>query len=540
MRPGHFVVAACKATSGLETRGSSCSAANTVKMVAALKAGSRGFKEVMSVRRVSFCLVLAMLALAGFAGVAGAGKFSLPVRLPGSGESEWRFAVNDRGQAVAVRFGGTAHGHNQLLVFAITRSGRLARPARLEVPGIPIYPSAPTVTLDDRGRLAVAIDVEEHAANGPHSFGSGEHVAIASWRLGEHPGAFQLLTPQGDEVEYSEGALSRPEIVVGPRSITALWSAGRGPLAEATATIKVDSAFGTFGRPLKAVNLATAAAAGSVTTHLALARGGEPVASWVDSHGHLASVKGSLTGALPAPKQIQTIPRFGSSGGFASDAEGYTALIYWTALSELFETNVMLRSSRDGGPLGHPRLLGSTRTYQFYEASVWAGAGQSVLALWQYTGRGLEAAEGLRLRTGTLYGPLAAQQQITPIPSRATAAFIGPGAQATLVYDGRETAGVQALTVSPHGHAGPASSLSGDLKECRLAESYSQNEVVATSPNGTSLFALECAKERSYLIRYTPQQPSTALGDSRAGRSPLCASSAWRRSRRTRGARSAP
>ena len=124
-------------------------------------------------RRVSLALVLAMLALAGLAGVACAGRFSVPVRLPGAGEySEWRFAVNDRGQAVAVRFGGTAHGHNQLLVFAITRSGRLARPARLEVPGIPIYPSAPTVTLDDRGRLAVAIDVEEHAANGPHSSGA--------------------------------------------------------------------------------------------------------------------------------------------------------------------------------------------------------------------------------------------------------------------------------------------------------------------------------------------------------------------------------
>ena len=340
-------------------------------------------------------------------------------------------------------------------------------------------------------------------------------------------------------MEYSEGALSRPEIVVGPRSITALWSAGRGPLAEATATIKVDSAFGTFGRPLKAVNLATAAAAGSVTTHLALARGGEPVASWVDSHGHLASVKGSLTGALPAPKQIQTIPRFGSSGGFASDAEGYTALIYWTALSELFETNVMLRSSRDGGPFGHPRLLGSTRTYQFYEASVWAGAGQSVLALWQYTGRGLEAAEGLRLRTGTLYGPLAAQQQITPIPSRATAASIGPEHSHPRLRRQGDRRGPGPHRVAARA-AGPASSLSGDLKECRLAESYSQNEVVATSPNGTSLFALECAKERSYLIRYTPQQPSTALGDSGAGHSPVCASSAWRRSRRTRGARSAP
>ncbi|MGH2864490.1 MAG: hypothetical protein ACRDJX_04485, partial [Solirubrobacteraceae bacterium] len=199
----------------------------------------------------------ALLTLAAVSSAALAGQFSTPVPLPRSEQEAWRFAVNDRGQAIAARFSDG----DRVLVYPVARSGRLGRPWHLAVPGFLIRGDrAPAVALNGRGRVAVALSVEE-TRPGPaeHSLGSGEHVAIASWQLGAKPPALQVLTPEGDEASYSEGQLTPPEVVIGRTSITAIWAAGGRAPVEGIIPANVDEAYGSVGGQLRAVKLATVA-----------------------------------------------------------------------------------------------------------------------------------------------------------------------------------------------------------------------------------------------------------------------------------------
>jgi hypothetical protein len=476
---------------------------------------------MVMLRRVLSALVLAVLAAGVLTGVARAGRFWPPVRLPGSEEEpEWHFAVNDRGQAVAVRFGGAEREKARVLVYPIRHSGRLGRPWRLDVPDILPPEPAPTVALDDRGRVAVAIDVEERGSEGEHSFGSGEHVAFASWRLGSRPPALQILTPRGDETSYSEGQLNQPEIVIGPNAITALWTAGGRTPEEGVEPAQVDEAFGTVGGPLHAVRLTAVRAGGGTITHLALAPNGAPLASWVDGQGRLTTVKGNLNGTIGRPRETRTLSHFRYAGEFANDAYGNTALLYWTTPlrrthSKHWQTQVMLVSSHDGQPFDRPRVLGevpaggSTGSIdESLEASILAGGRQSMFALWGYPGSEGFAAEGFRVRGGSLHGPLGPQQRVGPDAM----GFVSPAGRAVIVYDheryptggGTEAAGVVAVSGPVGGRFGASRTITPHLEECSIPGQLSiPPEPIATSPDGRAIFNVQCPADE-YLIRYAP------------------------------------
>lgn len=334
----------------------------------------------MPKRRLPSVLALALVALGAPASVACAEQFSAPLYLTTHEEEpNWGLAINDRGQAVAARFGDD-RGAKQVLVYAVGHSGHLGRPWRLAIPEVRDE-QTPVVALDDSGHVAIAIEVEDHGPEGgEHSYGCCEHVAVASWQLGARPSALQVLTPRGDETAYSEGQVGPPEMVLGPKSITAVWTAG-ARLEDNGKPAQVDEAFGPIGGRLRALNLATATVGAGMITNLGLAPNGAPVASWVDGAGHLATVKGSLTGALSRPRRTQVIPDFGSAGGFANDDAGDTALLYWTKVTS-FDTQVMLVSSRDGGPFGHRRLLERVETDSYDSvpgSSLRLGGHQSLL-----------------------------------------------------------------------------------------------------------------------------------------------------------------
>ncbi len=255
--------------------------------------------------RAATVLGTAVAALAMLTGVALAGRFSTPVRLPGEEVPEWHFAINGHGRAVAARL-GEEHGHGEVQVFPVRRSGHLGHPWQLAIPEWAPPQPAPAVALDGN-RIAVAIDVEEHAPEGGgDSSGSDEHVAIASWQIGRRPPALQVLTPRRDESNYPEGELSHPEIIIGPSAVTALWTAGgRSPEPEERLEpARVDEAFGSAGAPLHAIRLRSITDGRGAITHLALAPDGNPIASWVDGHGRLATVRGGPTGALGQPDPL--------------------------------------------------------------------------------------------------------------------------------------------------------------------------------------------------------------------------------------------
>ena len=130
-------------------------------------------------------MVVALLAAMTSTSSALAGTFSRPVLLPEKAgeEAPWHFAVNDRGQAVAVT---PAAGGAR--VYAIGASGRVGRSWLVRLPG-GYGPSEESVALDDRGRIAVAISYSDGSvvAHEEHENGCCMHVAIATWHLGTPP-----------------------------------------------------------------------------------------------------------------------------------------------------------------------------------------------------------------------------------------------------------------------------------------------------------------------------------------------------------------
>ena len=134
-------------------------------------------------------IFLALIVLMGVitrlpSATAVAGSFSKPVRLPTKGEA-WRFAVNNQGEAVGVH--GSAKG---AVVVQLGRSGRIAHSWLVKAP-IDTEWVDPYVALGDRGRIAVGILYDDGQQEESHEYHGGpgccDHIAIASWKLGERP-----------------------------------------------------------------------------------------------------------------------------------------------------------------------------------------------------------------------------------------------------------------------------------------------------------------------------------------------------------------
>ena len=168
--------------------------------------------DVMRRIGVSLIFVLVLSAVAAFSAVASAETFSRPVRLPSAPSLVWDFAVNDRGQAVAVE--GNAHGAS---VYPIGRRGHLGKPWQVKVPGG--FPGDETsVTLDSRGSIAVGILYQDDTAEPSHEYpGCCLRVAVASWKLGSKPPTAQSLSPPQDAASGDpHQALQAPLLAIGP------------------------------------------------------------------------------------------------------------------------------------------------------------------------------------------------------------------------------------------------------------------------------------------------------------------------------------
>jgi len=226
---------------------------------------------------VPLCILAAMLPA-----VALAGSFSEPIRLPGGQDTEWRFAVNDRGEAVGVR--GSEKG---ALFYVLEATGGLGSPTEIGIPGN--FPSTKqSVAIDPRGRIAVGLlyrddtvvpsrEYKEH--EGPACCG---RVALSSWQLGQQPPMAQVLSAkQSAQTGPDHQVFEAPSIVIGPSAITALWTRegsqevenGPGESPEINET-KLEAAFGRFSQPLHITRVITAPR-GISRIHLSLAPNGD-------------------------------------------------------------------------------------------------------------------------------------------------------------------------------------------------------------------------------------------------------------------------
>ena len=222
-------------------------------------------------RPLCLCATLLLGVLAAFAQQALAGTFSHPVRLPEA--REWHFAVNDRGTGVAIR---PASGGVDISL--VSSTGSLGATWLLAVPG-GFEPREESVVLDDRNRIAVSMLYSDrtHIAEGEHDVGCCDHVALAAWHLGEVPPTAQVLAAPADHAIHLDGELTLPAVVIGPMSVTAVWTSGLLEFSEPGST-HLDVASAPFGQRLRARQLAWAPF-GIPFFHLALLPGGAPVAS---------------------------------------------------------------------------------------------------------------------------------------------------------------------------------------------------------------------------------------------------------------------
>ena len=456
---------------------------------------------MISERKIATALVSLAMAMMLAPGYALAATFTKPVLLPGRGSEEraWHFAVNDRGQAVAVT--GSPHG---TLIYPIRSSGRIGRPWLLRIPG-GYSPDAESVTVDDRGRIAVALTYDDgsYVPKEEHDVGCCLHAAIATWQLGAQPPMAQVISLPDEPQAPSLGELEVPQVVIGPHAVTALWTTGGASdnLGDVYAG-NVDEAFGPFGSTLRS-SVLIRAPHGIAAFHLALASNGRPVASWISNRRHrLGSVIGSPTGALPSPTHTQTVPHLSIEVGLSSDIRGTTAFTYWGTNHTL-----MMMVSNAGGHFYGPRTL-VRAVPTGGDAKVVLGGGE-LLATWGCLEPSTRCQNHAHARRGSLSGSLG---RVFTLPEQTgnPAGFIDKQRRTVLVYDSPD--GIAAITASAGGAFSHAQQVARHLRQCGLDDdsatynvhSLQEEPSYAASANGNAIVGVRCEELSEYLVRYTP------------------------------------
>jgi hypothetical protein len=343
---------------------------------------------------------------------AVAGSFSKPVRLPTKGE-EWQFAVNDQGEAVGVH--GSTTG---AVVVQLGRSGRISRSWLVRAP-IHTEWVDPYVALGNQGRIAVGILYDDGQQEpGPEYHGGPgccDHVAIASWILGERPPVAQAVSPPLAAATDLAHQPNPPILMtIAGSTITALWKRGSDP---EPGEGQIEEAFGQVGKPLQTAKLLTVPH-GFAYLDLHLEPDGRPVASWIDDGDTIRTVIGSLTGAFGTPMHFQHIPTVSETSiaqaeavGFTHDDEGDTIFIYISGDPE-GPQKLMMMTSTYGSLFSRPREVASLPP-ETDQASFVAGGHRSLLALWTHT---QGSTEHLEARRGSVFGSFGRQFQVETTP----------------------------------------------------------------------------------------------------------------------------
>jgi hypothetical protein len=445
---------------------------------------------------VSLIFVLVLSAVAAFSAVASAETFSQPVRLSSAPGLVWDFAVNDRGQAVAVE--GNAHGAS---VFPIGRNGHLGKPWQVKLPGG--FPGSETsVTLDSRGRIAVGILYQDDTAEpNQRTPGCCLRVAVASWKLGSKPPTAQSLSPPQDaETGYPHQALLAPLLMIGPSAITALWTIGSEPEREhrsGPGEVQIEQAFGPFGSRLRSAQL-FAAPKGVVAPHLSLEPNGDPVASWLDDVNKIRTVTGSHSGALRRPTRVQRAPELSQPVGFTNDDEGDTIFSYFSSSSKN-TSELRYMTSQGGGPFTHPRGIGLTDS-ESPGATVLAGGHRTLLAFWGCSGLDIVCKEQRKI--GTVSG--AFSRSFTPLES--PKGVIDSSGRTLIVYNTEH--GLYETTAERGKPFMPPRRFAAPLPHYfQLGMDQDEESPLLTSPNGHAILCFADyanGENEQYLVRYTP------------------------------------
>ena len=379
----------------------------------------------------SACAVLAP-------GVAFAGGFSAPVRLPRfpEGEYAWSFAVNDRGQALAA-------ADNR--VYPVGPTGRLGRPwTFLAADGHP--EGITSLALDDQGRVAIGLsydDLSEVPEIAEHNSTGCWHAAVASWELGTGAPVVQDLEPAGGQTSRNDEAQLGPEVAIGPTALTALWTEGGSSEAH------LEEASGAPSGPLHEHQL-TSAARGIQAIHLTLSPGGDPLAAWRLDTEEIATVKGSTNGELPNPPPPQKAPGFTQdkeqqqeppvTGEFSSDPQSDTLFTYLTGTFASHRRSVLAMTSTNGGQFRRPRLL-ATLGPEANTPTIVTGGNRTLLLFWSCIAE-IHACTSTWARRTAIFGPLTAPLEVGAHPE----GFIDSHGRTVIAYTRNH--GIEAITAS--------------------------------------------------------------------------------------------
>jgi hypothetical protein len=440
-----------------------------------------------------------------------AGRFSAPVRIPTS-ESIWDFAINTRGEAVAVQGAG-----NGLRLYSLGTGSSFERAWPLEVArGYSLGTGSESVSYGDSGGVALGLsyfDSNEPISPGPH--GPPRcclDAAIASWQLGDEPSRVQELTPRLGPDDGFERAPGLPLVLVRRSSVTALWTVGGNgePPEQGPATLR--EGFGSIGRPLQVHTLATVPN-GIDDDILTRSAQGLPLAAWLDDDRELHVATGTANGALKRSRRAQSVRRDTNQESFGFTTDGVGDIIFWYVKAGSSGRNeLFLRTSRNGGAFSRPQLLAKTPG-RIWNASVLAGEGRSVLALWEWK----HHEQGYLGAAFGRIGRTLVRSATVPVGQAGGAAvgFVG-GSEAFVIYR-RWLAGE-----GPGGDLNFQLKIIGDrpgrsfhrprpfvsgLKTCGIdsaAEVYEGEVTIVTSPTGYAILDLVCDGGDEYLVRYTP------------------------------------
>ncbi len=429
---------------------------------------------------------------------ASAARFTPPVRLPGK-PAHWRFAINDRGQAVALA--GDA-------VYPIAASGALGAPWKIQIPGAVAIESG-NIALDDQGHVAVGIEYDDgEYAGAQENHGAPPccgQIAVDAWTLGSAPPAPQtFVVRESPQREEQIQALEPPVLLLQSDGVTALWPRGEQGTCQLSGdcTARVEAASGAIGGPLHGTILGPVAQSeGVASLALTAGSGGGSLAAWVKAPDEVVRARSSDASVPLRTVGVQRIAGLEPAGigqtglGFSSDGSGSILLSFVRARLGSHQS-LELSESRGGARFGRPHSV--LRQSPFGKDSggdenVLLGAGGTVVVI-----------SGTAVRVGRLHGGLG------PVRYFGGEWDLGwplAGGRAVVISEmpARRGKRLAARLLSAHGterswrNATP--SLSG--RPC-LLDLEAQNEPpIASNRAGGAIFDVGC-EGPNYLIRFSP------------------------------------
>jgi hypothetical protein len=479
-------------------------------------------------RRALLLGILLVSALAAFSPMAApAGTFSTPARLPGT-YGEWRFAVNNRGEAV-----GVLVSEDHAVVAQLMISGQIKRSWPLALPGHVAKATLGSIALGERGGVAVGVlysDGQRSEEPGrPHEErGCCNHIAIATWHLGKAPPPAQAVSPElNASTDAGREPWAAPIMVVGHSTVTALWIRGADD-PDVEDEDRIEEAFGIVGKRLHTARLLRVP--GEVRwLDLHLAPDGTPVASWIDDGDIVRTVSGRPNGALRSPRRIQRIPGYrestgsGSPVGFSHDDSDDTVFAYLSGPSERTQ-RLMTITSTSGGRFTHARVIASIPP-ESGRPSLYVGGDGALLAIWTWTHtRKANVTEHFEASRGSVLGSFAKPIRLGETPFTLSefqqAGFLDSHGRAVIIQARRAAHRpnhyeLVALTAQPDRPFGRPRPIAPALLDCPIDGGTPQYEAppdlepIATSPNGRAVLLATCGEGSGqggsqYLIRYTP------------------------------------